>query len=73
MTKHTFNISIDCPHCAQKIESTLNSDKRVEKAILDFNNKKLHVTTSLSRDEIIKMSQNISDEIFFENTYKVAV
>ena len=48
MTKHTFNISIDCPHCAQKIESTLNSDKRVEKAILDFNNKKLTVNSELS-------------------------
>ena len=41
MTKHTFNISIDCPHCAQKIESTLNSDKIVEKAVLDFINKNI--------------------------------
>lgn len=69
MTKHTFNISIDCPHCAKKIESTLNSDKRVEKAILDFNNKKLTVNSELSREEIIKIATAISDEISFERTY----
>ena len=69
MKKHTFNISIDCPHCAQKIESTLNSDKRVEKAVLDFNNKKLTVNSELSREEIIKIATAISDEISFENTF----
>lgn len=69
MNKYIYNISIDCPNCAKKVERELQKDSRIESAQLDFNNKKLHVTTSLSRDEIIKMSQNISDEIFFENTY----
>ena len=69
MNKYIYNISIDCPNCAKKVERELQKDSRIESAQLDFNNKKLHVTTSLSRDEIIKLSQNISDEIFFENTY----
>ena len=69
MKKHTFNISIDCPHCAQKIESTLNSDKRVEKAVLDFNNKKLTINSNLTREELIKKTTAISDEISFENTF----
>ena len=69
MNKYTYNISIDCPNCAKKVERELQKDNRIESATLDFNNKKLYVNTSLPREEIIKMSQNISDEIFFENTF----
>lgn len=69
MNKHTFNISIDCPNCAKKIESTLNNDSKIEKAVLDFNNKKLTVNSNLTREEIIKKVASISDEISFENTF----
>ena len=69
MNKYTFNISIDCPNCAKKIESKLNNDSKIEKAVLDFNNKKLTVNSNLTREEIIKKVASISDEISFENTF----
>ena len=68
--EYTFNVSIDCPNCAQKVERSLESVYEIESAIFDFPNGILTVKTTLSKEEIIKLAQHADNEIEFLNESK---
>ncbi len=70
MKTYRFNIDIDCPGCASKVEHALKEDSRFESAVLDFAGKKLTVTTSLSEEEVKKLAVSVSDEISFPEEKK---
>ena len=65
MKTYRFDIDIDCPGCAAKVERALKEDARFESAVLDFAGKKLTVTTDLSAEEVKKLAVSVSDEISF--------
>lgn len=49
--KYKYNISnLDCANCAKKIEDTLNKDKNIEKAIVNFSNLKVSIETNYNGD-----------------------
>lgn len=60
-----FDVSIDCPNCARKVENYLNAASEINKALLDFNNGKLIVETNLSEEAIIKLAKEADDDIEF--------
>ena len=60
-----MKVAIDCPHCAAKVEKALNDDKRIVKAVLDFDRKTLHVESSLDEETIRGICLAASDEISF--------
>ena len=47
--KYKLN-NLDCANCANKIETKLNKDSRIEKAIVNFSNLTLTVETSIEKD-----------------------
>ena len=61
MKTYRFDIDIDCPGCAAKVERALKEDARFESAVLDFAGKKLTVTTDLSAEEVKKLAVSVSD------------
>ena len=70
MKTYRFDIDIDCPGCAAKVERALKEDARFESAVLDFAGKKLTVTTDLSAEEVKKLAVSVSDEISFPEEKK---
>ena len=63
--EYIFNVSIDCPNCAKKIENHLNSVNEISQAVLDFNNGTLKVKTTLSKESVMMLSKQADDEIVF--------
>ena len=60
-----LKVSIDCPHCAEKIENALNENTDIRSAELDFEKKILKVDTDLDENEVKMLALEASDEISF--------
>lgn len=76
LNKHIFNVEIDCAVCASKVESSLNKNEQVEKAIFDFERGKLSVTTTLSREMVKDICLEVEEDMVFlddERTYNFNV
>ena len=47
MKKYKYNIvNLDCANCARKIEESLNKNPKLNNAIVNFNNSKIHSSSS---------------------------
>ncbi|MBR1939091.1 MAG: cadmium-translocating P-type ATPase [Spirochaetales bacterium] len=76
LNKYIFNVEIDCAVCASKVESALNKNEQVEKAIFDFERGKLSVTTTLSRKMVKAICLEVEEDMVFlddERTYNFSV
>ena len=65
---YLFNVEIDCADCARKVEEALKESQGVEKAFFDFPKGKLHVTSSLSEKEIMKICKDVEDDMVFHSS-----
>ena len=67
--KYVFNVSIDCPECANKVECALKENPDIKCASFDFPKGKLYVTTSLSEDDIKRICHKVEGDMeFLEDT-----
>lgn len=60
---------LDCPNCAREVEEFLNTDERIEKAVIDFMGKKLFVTyrkEEYEKEELEKKILSVEDGITLE-------
>ena len=76
LNKYIFNVEIDCAVCASKVESALNKNEQVDKAIFDFERGKLSVTTALSRKMVKAICLEVEEDMLFlddERTYNFNV
>ncbi len=63
--KYSYNIkNLDCASCAKKIEDTLNKDKKIKSAIVNFSTSKVIVETDLSNpfDYIKKIIEKVEPD-----------
>ncbi|MGN1164466.1 MAG: heavy metal translocating P-type ATPase, partial [Candidatus Ornithospirochaeta sp.] len=65
---YVFSVEIDCADCARKVEEELKKTEGVEKAFFDFPKGKLHVSTTLTEKEIMKICRSVEDEIVFHSS-----
>ena len=76
LNKYIFNVEIDCAVCASKVESALNKNEQVDKAIFDFERGKLSVTTTISREMVKAICLEVEEDMLFlddERTYNFNV
>ncbi len=58
-----FNIEgIDCPHCAEKIETALKESKGIKNAKIDFLQKKVVLETRISEETAIQIIKQIANQ-----------
>ncbi len=65
MKNYVFSVTIDCAECARKVEEELKKNEKVKKASFDYPKGKLHVTTTLSEEEVRKICLSVEDEMVF--------
>lgn len=65
-----FNVRIDCPNCAHKVEEGLRKTDGVESAELNFAKGKLVVVSSLADEKIKARCREIEDDIEFVSEMK---
>lgn len=63
--KYTFDVSIDCPNCARKVENYLKEADGISNALFDFNNGRLIVETSLSREAVERLAKEADKDLVF--------
>lgn len=73
--KYKYNISnLDCANCALKIEDSLNKDKNIINATVNFSSLKLSVETNLDGDVLKYVSKIVSkigpDVVIYESEVK---
>ena len=66
MKNKTYHISgFDCPHCALNSEKHLCKDERISKAVIDYNNERLHISykeEELEIEEIKNIIKEVEDD-----------
>ena len=65
VTRHVFNVKIDCANCAKKVESELNNNPQIDKATFNFPKGELIVESSLDSATIKKLATEAEDDIIF--------
>ena len=65
MKKYEFNIkNLDCPNCANKIETNLNKNEKLKDVIVNFNTLKLsYKTEELTKQDVEKLVKNIMPNV----------
>jgi len=65
MKKYEFNIkNLDCPNCANKIETNLNKNEKLKDVIVNFNTLKLsYKTDELTKEDVEKLVKSIMPNV----------
>lgn len=62
--KYNYKISgLDCANCANKLERSLNNDKDIDKAIVNFSKLTVSIDTKLNEEDAINTINRIIDEV----------
>lgn len=62
--KYNYRISgLDCANCANKLERSLNKDKDIDKAIVNFSKLTVSIDTKLNEEDTINTINRIIDEV----------
>ncbi len=63
--QHTYTIkaTVDCPVCANEAECAISKHSDITSCTFDYMNKQINITSPLSKDEVIKIIKESSDEV----------
>lgn len=76
MPSYSWDIAIDCPECARKVENGLKAMEGIETCALDFREQRLRAVTKLSQTEVRMRAEALTDELSFpekQRKYNISI
>ncbi len=62
---YIFKVEIDCANCAKKVENALNGNGNISKAVFDFSQGRLSVSTTLTEAEVKQLCLAVEEDMKF--------